>query len=102
MRELIGWDARAEAAVEAASNRLQQSGMAKADADREARWIVELDLCRKWYRGQLEKAWSCTSAIGKRQLFAEWVRDFGKSKADSLAQMAKSEDVKFKEAVGKW
>ena len=99
---MIVWDKSAEAAVQAASLRFQQTGMPEADAAREARWVVELDLHRKWYRVQLEKAWACTSATSKRQLFAEWVRDFGKSKADSLAQMAKSEDVKFKEAVGKW
>lgn len=102
MRELIGWDELAEAAVQVASTRFQQTGMAKADADREAGWVVELDLCRKWYRRHLEKAWACTSATSKRQLFAEWVRDFGKSKADSLAKMAKSENEKFREAVSQW
>ncbi|MFW9605271.1 MAG: hypothetical protein ACMV0I_01700 [Pseudomonas sp.] len=102
MRELIGWDAKAEAAVQAASTRFQQAGMAKADADREAGWVVELDLCRKWYRGQLEKAWACKTGSEKKALFAVWVREFGKSRAETLAQMAKSEDGKFREAVSQW
>lgn len=102
MRELIGWDEKAEAAVQVASTRFQQAGMAKADADREAGWVVELDLCRKWYRRHLEKAWACKTGSEKKTLFAVWVREFGKEKADALAQMAKSENAKFREAVSQW
>lgn len=102
MRELIGWDELAEAAVQAASLRFQQAGMPEADAAREARWVVELDAWRKWYRCQLEKAWACKTGSEKKALFAVWVREFGKEKADALAQMAKSENEKFRRAVEQW
>jgi hypothetical protein len=99
---VIVWDEKAEAAFMAALAALQAKGLAQAVAEQEARWMVELDLCRKWYRRQLEKAWDCKAGSEKKALFAVWVREFGKSRAETLAQMAKSEDAKFREAVSQW
>lgn len=65
--------------------------MSRADAEREARWVVELQLCRRFYMTQVGRALRCTTADAKRALYAEWQRLYGNERASRLARYVKNE-----------
>lgn len=96
----IVWDEAAEAAWVAAYRNLIASGLPAGDADREARWLVEADICRKFYRRNVERALSCRTNGEKRALYQGWVKEFGKQRAERLAGFVKNE--KAREAALKW
>lgn len=102
-RELVAgvvWDEAAEASFQAMVKDFEAKGYSLSLAEQEARWVVEIKLCQRFTRSQLERAASCRCDREKRELMSEWRSAYGLERADSLARMAKG--GKALEIARKW
>lgn len=96
----VVWESPDEVAWLSRYRLLVASGLPAGDAEREARWIVEADLHRRFVRRNVEKALKCRTANDKRALYQEWIAQFGKARADALARAVKHD--RLREAALKW
>lgn len=74
--------------------------MSEDAAAREARWVVEADMIRRHFAGQMRRVKACRSDDEKRRLVAEWREKFGHERADDLVCKARS--PAFVEMAVKW
>ena len=97
----VTWDQGAENEYQEQLAALLESGRYSAEmCAREALWAVEGQLHRSFYRSQVMRANRCSSPFEKRTLFAEWMRDLGRARANSLARVVK--DEKANKAALSW
>ena len=92
---MIVWDKAAESEYVGLVATLKKR-MSQADAEREARWAVEIKLHRRATHLAMKMAKKCVSPMQKKQLFAQWVNDFGQESADRLAGYFKNEKLREK------
>lgn len=63
-------------------------------ATREARWVVEIKLHQRFIKARVQDAMRCVSPDAKRQLVADWKRQFGVERTDRLIAIVKSDKLK--------
>lgn len=97
----ITWDGEAAALFERRFAELSaREGMSEAAARQEAQWQVDLMVCRRFVRKQIDRALACRTAAEKRALVAEWQREHGASRSSYLIKLLK--DDKALEAIKAW
>ncbi len=87
----VVWDSAAEDLYQANYERFTLRGMNHEQAEREARWAVEISLSRRHVGEQVRAAVACRTNADKRTLYRWWVQQFGKARADRLAACVKNE-----------
>jgi hypothetical protein len=86
----VEWGAREEALVLERADALSARYTDREAVLRDARWSVELELYRRAYRVQLDRARACQTPDEKRALCNDWRSRFGDEQAGRLIEYAKS------------
>lgn len=102
----IVWDEAAESRFVSLADGILAKANQKVDgwhesALREARWVVESDLHRKFIKACVIDANSCTSVVEKKAVITSWRKRFGDERASRLQRIVRDEKLN-KTVVEKW
>jgi hypothetical protein len=90
----VVWDSHAEKEFTNLVKSLQKKQFSQVDAEREARWTVEIKLHRRAVHSAMKQAERCTHPNQKKEVFAQWVQVFGQEQANRLADYFKNEKLR--------
>lgn len=98
----LTWGAKEEARFVQLVAEIQAGklAMGKEDAIREARWVIEADMTRKFWGDEIRLAKSCLSDNDKRRVFAGWIEKYGRDRAEQIAMKARLPE--FSRVAEKW